>query len=402
MKKKLFISRTVKLVALALAVIATIFALQGTLLRRIDQNALRMDAFYLEDKESLDAVLIGASDVYAGYSAPYAYDKYGLTSYPYATQSTPSDVVLSQIKEVIKYQNPKMIIVEINAFLYTANKQPDEVNRHLFADNIPRDEIWSDYIKENISPDMQLEFYMPIWKFHGIWDEYPRRFKTLSADMKIKNRGYALLRGFRTASRVFDPHGKIINNSLHEDDTAKALNKTCKDDLIKTLDYLKENNITNVVFMRFPHVIRQNNGYGRFCRSNEAGNIIREYGYDFINLERDAMTEGFVLDEDWYNWDHLNIIGTEKCTDYIAKMLIEKYGVTPADLTPKQKESWEASAETYHKLYNYSEYQMSNQPKSRSDKIDDDKDILKEDEKTLKLIDDFAAEHPEFGKYAKK
>ena len=150
MKKKLYITRAVKLVALALALISMVFVLQGTLLRRIDQNALRMDGFYLEDKGSLDAVLIGASDVYAGYSAPYAYDKYGLTSYPYATQSTPSDVVLSQIKEVIKDQDPKVIIVEINPFLYTASKQPDEVNRHLFADNIPRDEIWNDYIKENI------------------------------------------------------------------------------------------------------------------------------------------------------------------------------------------------------------------------------------------------------------
>ena len=122
MKAKLYITRGIKLLAFALAVISSTYLLQTFLLKRIDNNTMRMEAFYLEEKESIDAVLIGASDVYAGYSAPYAYEKYGYTSYPYATQSSPASIVLPQLKEVIKYQNPKMIIVEINAFLYKDNE----------------------------------------------------------------------------------------------------------------------------------------------------------------------------------------------------------------------------------------------------------------------------------------
>lgn len=400
MKKKLYITRTVKIIALMLAVVSSVLILQGTVLRRIDQNSMRVEAFYLEDKGSVDVVLIGASDVYAGYSAPYAYDKYGITGYPYATQSSPPDVVLPQVKEVIKYQNPKMIIVELNSFLYTDRQMPNPANRRLFTDNIPRDEIWKDYIKENIEPDEQIEYYLPIIKYHSIWSDYPWRFKNLISDIKAKNRGYSLLRGYKTVARVFDPQVETINERLPDDDSTSALGSLGKKYLKELLAYLKENNIKNVVFARFPHIVREKNGYKRFCRANEAGNIIKEYGYDFINLERYAYDEGFVVGEDWYNWDHLNIFGTEKCTDYIAELLMEKYGVTPAELNEEQKASWEDSVDNYHKLYNYAQYIIESNPKTTDDKVKNEEDTLREDEESMRLLDEFAAEHPDFGKYA--
>lgn len=403
MKKKLYITRAVKLIALTLAVISTVFILQGTLLKRTDQNSMRMEAFYLEDKESLDVVVIGASDVYSGFCSPYAYDKYGITSYPYATQSAPPDVCLSQVKEVIKYQNPKIIIFEVNSFLYTDKQQPKEANRHLFADNIPRDEIWSDYINDTIDSDHKMEYYMPITKFHSIWSDYPWRFKYLIADIKMKNRGYSLLRGYKTVTTVFDPPTETLNDRLAGDDTAKPLGETGKRYLIELLDYLKENNIKNIIFTRFPHVVRDNkSSYERFCFSNEIGRIINEYGYDYYNLERYAIEEGFVLDEDWYNWDHLNFIGAEKCTDYYVDLLMNKYGMTPAQLTAEQKESWDVSADWYHKLYNYAEYEIADKPKSRAMKTTNDKGTLREDEECLNNIEKFAAEHPDYGKYASK
>ena len=72
MKKKLYITRSLKLISFGLAVVLSTFFLQSFLLKRIDNNTMRMEAFYLEEKNTVDAVLIGASDVYAGYAAPYA------------------------------------------------------------------------------------------------------------------------------------------------------------------------------------------------------------------------------------------------------------------------------------------------------------------------------------------
>lgn len=399
MKKKLYITRTVKLIALTLLVFLSALILQDWVVRRIDHNTLRMDAFYAEKKGTLDAVLVGASDVYAGYSAPYAYEKYGYTSFPFATQASPSNIVLPQIKEVIKYQNPKMIVVEINAFLYPDNKQPAEVNCHLFADNIPRDQIWRDYIEKEVSEDTRIEYYIPLLKFHGSWNEYPWKLKYLSADIKLRNRGYALLRGYKTVSNIFTANEKIANSKFENDDSTKPLGPIGERCLRETLEYLKENDIHNVVFTRFPHIVRQRD-YARFKRGNRAGEIIESYGYDFVNIERYALRDGFDLEHDWYNWDHLNIFGAEKCTDYIADLLLNKYGLEPSEQTAQQKENWQKSVECYHKVYNYSESLIERGVFGSKDA--ELRSTVEEDDETLRLIDEFAEKYPDYGKYAKK
>lgn len=396
MKKKLYITRGLKLLSFGLAVVLSTLLLQSFLLKRIDNNTMRMEAFYLEQKGTVDAVLIGASDVYAGYSAPYAYEKYGYTSYPYATQSSPASIVLPQLKEVLKYQNPKMVIIEINAFLYKDNELPTEASQRMFADNVPRDDIWRAFLKDAVPEDKQIEYYLPIIKYHSSWNEYPWKVKFLSAEMNLKKNGYSLFRGYKTVANEFHSEAKVYNDQLANIDGVLPLGVNGERYLRQTLDYLKENNITNVVFMRFPHIVRTES-YNRFKRCNEAGNIIKSYGYDFINLERYGDREGFDVNKDYYNWDHLNIYGTEKLTDYVANMLINKYGLTSAELTDKQKENWNDSVNYYHMIYNYSQEMIKR--RLELGKTGNGGTTVSEDEKSITTIEKYARNHPGEGKY---
>ena len=396
MKKKLYITRTIKLIAFALALLSVTYLLQAYVLKRNDNNTLRMDGFYLEDKNSLDVVLIGASDVYAGFASPLAYDKYGFTSYPYATQSAPPNIVLPQIKEVIKYQNPQMIVVEINAFLYKDYELPTDASNRMFVDNIPYDEVKMEYIETNYAPDERIEYYLPLIKYHGSWSDYPWKFKYLITDLRMRKRGYSLFRGYKTVANEFHPTVKVYNSELKDDDSTYPLGVNGERYLRQTLEYLKENNITNVVFMRFPHIVRTE-AYSRFRRCNEAGNIINSYGYDFVNLERYGEEEGFVVDEDFYNWDHLNIYGTEKLTDYIADMLQNKYHMTSAELTDAQKTEWNDSVNYYHMIYNYSQEMISR--RKELGKTGNGGTTVSEDEKSISTIMEYARKHPDKGKY---
>ena len=82
MKKK-NVSRTIKILSFALAafLIMTVTQVRG------DHNKIRLDGFYMEEKNSLDVVLLGASEVYTAFSSSLAYDEYGFTSYPYAIEA---------------------------------------------------------------------------------------------------------------------------------------------------------------------------------------------------------------------------------------------------------------------------------------------------------------------------
>ena len=76
MKKKLYITRAIKLTAFFLLSALVIGVLQEYVLCHHDANRLRLDAFYIEDKETIDVAMIGSSEMYSGISPALLYEKY--------------------------------------------------------------------------------------------------------------------------------------------------------------------------------------------------------------------------------------------------------------------------------------------------------------------------------------
>ena len=71
---KTVLIRSAKILALLLCIVLTVSFLQSTLFYFYDENYDRVRGFYLEPENTLDVVLVGASDVLNGYSPGYAYD----------------------------------------------------------------------------------------------------------------------------------------------------------------------------------------------------------------------------------------------------------------------------------------------------------------------------------------
>ena len=65
--------------------------------------------FFLEPEGSLDVVLIGASQLYTGYSAPLAWRDYGFTSYPLAVSNIPARLYGSLLTAAENRRRPKLI-----------------------------------------------------------------------------------------------------------------------------------------------------------------------------------------------------------------------------------------------------------------------------------------------------
>ena len=102
---------------------AVIFLLIVVLLYSAAANVLSVNntwdmrhirGFYLEPQDSLDVVMLGASELYTGFSSPLAWQQYGFTSYPLAVSSMPSCLYDSMLTETMRRQTPKVVVVEIN------------------------------------------------------------------------------------------------------------------------------------------------------------------------------------------------------------------------------------------------------------------------------------------------
>ena len=353
MKIKPYITRTVKITCFLLAILFSVAFLQTYALRRLDNNSTRIRGFYQEPDESLDVVFIGASDIYTSFSSSYAYEKFGFTSYPYASESITADGTLTALKEALSKQDPKLIVIEVNAYLYgLSENEHHAAHLHKLLDNIPLNQNKIDYVSNFISSDEQIEYYLPLVKYHSMWNDYPSPVRMTVSTILQDLRGYSYLKGFRTTTEVFKAELPIYNDRVASESTSYALNADLDAKLRELLDYCKDNNLDNVVFVRSPHLVNKTT-MNRFRRANGAGEIINSYGYDFINLERDVLKTGIDSETDFYNYDHMNIYGAIKFTDYLGNIIQNKYGVAPSKLSDKQKENWDESVEYFEKLRKY-------------------------------------------------
>ena len=353
MKKNIL--RIIKIFCLALVLALSIGFLQEYVLCHADHNRQRLKGFYDEDSDSLDVVFMGASEVYSDFAPGHAYNYKGITSYLFATQSNSILNYKAQLKNILSKQDPKLIVIELNGAVYGDKEETTkEENLRNYADNVPLDMTKLQWIAENVQKDQQ-EYLFPIIKYHSVWKDIPDNMLYQSTIANNQMRGYNYLKGILNETFVFKSPQRSMNSSLQKlGDKKLPLDPLEEEGLRDLLQYCKDEKLDNVLFVRFPHIVVTRT-YERFERSNTVGDIVAEYGYDYLNLERDVAMTGIEDDKDFYNLDHLNIYGQKKFTEYLTDHLISNYGVTARELSDSQKSDWRLCGEYYNAYYKYSE-----------------------------------------------
>lgn len=358
MKFQKKVTRTVKVSVFLLIIMASCLGLQQYVLRNVDHNSLRVEGFYQEDSGSLDAVFIGASDMYTSFMPGRAYEKYGFTSYLLASESITSDGVLTAVKEVVRTQKPQLVVVEANAFLYSDDQNDqNQAYIHKFFDNLPFSLNKLDYIQKNVPVDDRWEYIFPLIKYHSLWTEYPERFYMMASDLTLDMRGYNYLKGFRTTAQVYKSKTPSLNDQIVTEHDTLPLDPKLESQLRELLDYAKQNDV-NLVFVRAPHYVTKET-YDRVKRSNQMAHIVNEEGFSYYTFESDARDIGIDDQHDFYNAEHMNVYGALKFTDYVAERLVKTEDLKPGYLTEEQKEGWKEVSKTTNQLYRYCDDMMT-------------------------------------------
>lgn len=351
--KKLCICRMIKLIALLLPIAFFILFNQTYLFCYYDINVNRLNDFYNEPENSLDVVIMGASDVCTGFAPGYAYDKYGYTSYAYAMDSNPGPLYKAQLKEVLKKQNPGLIIIEIEGFLHDNDEnQTDEARLRLFAESIPMSLNKLEAIFQHPYED-KLSCLFPFIKYHGNWQNTEElRYRYVNKSVGFNDP--ARLKNIYTYTMIHDQ--EPIYDIQNDYTVISDISPMCRDGLIDLLEYCQQEQLDNVVFVRFPHKTIDNISYLKYCQTNGVEEILRQYNYPLLNFERKAEEIGIDYQTDFFDNDHLNVYGQMKMTDYLSKWIINEYQLTPITQTDVNKALWEECA-----AYTYAYFRTADQ-----------------------------------------
>ena len=351
MKKKVFVTRFLKIGSLLLAVLVFIGVSQKYVFRTLGHDATRIEGFYMEPENSLDVVLLGASDVFTSFSSGKAYEMYGFTSYPYGIDSNRISSWSTSLKEIRRCQSPKLIVVEVNGALYGDSVDLyEDIRVRYVLESIPCSKEKVQAISLLGRTDSTLSYYLPFIKHHGNWVDAKDNISKCRDLITLKRRGYSLLKGEKTDTAIspskprHDVHGDFstLELSAESEELLRAFLKECKD-----------KGTNNILFVRVPHRIASDIEYSAYQRANRAGEIIAEYGYDFINFEQDYEEIGLDFDTDFYNDSHMNVDGQEKFTRYFGRILQEDYGIQASELTDDLRRQWDECAEYTDLYYRY-------------------------------------------------
>ncbi len=370
-RHRLYRKRFIKTLFLILVLLTVIGGMQHYYLCGVNNNGVRLRGFYKEDKNSLDVVLLGSSEVYCSFNAPEFYKQTGVTSYPYSYECNPVTLWSYQLDEILRRQTPKVLIVELNGAAYDDDMLYKEASVRYMADCMQSQKAKWDMVSR-YGTEEKLSYFFPIMKYHSRWDqmEHLQRIK-LYIGMDL--RGYSYLKGSftHTTAEKLPPEWTDYDPEARRD-----LNPVAEECLIEFLDKCKASGIEHVLFVRFPHQETDNGAIEALERYNRAADIAAEYGYEYVNLDEYCDDCGIEIETDFYNRDHMLLSGQKKFTDFLAGYLQEKYDLKPTKLTEKQKKNWDRCVEEMDACYTYYEDYMANPTEADTYEICERQDIL--------------------------
>ena len=332
--------RILKLTALALVMILIYVFLSWFLIRTSSTTEAHIRNFYKEPENSMDVAFIGASEMYADYSAPLAYKKYGYTGYNFCYEGAPCQLYIPMIETYLRHQDPQLIVIEINGFLYSQKHCEKDVGYMKLFANMPYSSERFEYVNKYVPEDKRLGYSLPLIDHHSNWRFLPNQVVRAIRNIRSDANGVSLTKSFgtRTSTNSQKAHYSRDRKKARMYDYGKV-------QLEETIRYLKEKGVKNVLFIRAPHKqsIKKSS-------LKEMKKIITDGGYEFLNCDKLTEEIGLDFSTDFYNDEHLNVFGNEKFTDYLGGYITSHYDIKTSH-TEEVDKQWQECADFTSELF---------------------------------------------------
>ncbi|MBR1865280.1 MAG: hypothetical protein IJ801_02110 [Lachnospiraceae bacterium] len=303
-------------------------------------------SFYKERSDSIDVIFVGSSHAFSSFSPMELWDDYGITSYNLSTgcQSLPCSYYL--MKEAIRTQHPKVVVLETYASYYMTD-YISTARVHQAIDCIPLNqtkfEILTDYLSDTMSVHERLEYVFPIALYHSRWKELKKN------DIRPKK---TYLRGYYTQLHINEQQEIDLS-----DEVVEVYEKNIS--YIEKMIHLCEKNDVELIMCQTP--IAKNKDYKNICgRMKTIENYAVEQGISYINYDklRDILKLDYKVD--FADSKHLNIIGASKTTSYMGDYLKTHYELAD-HRNETDYDNWVKDCEFYKKYIHQKKEEMLSQ-----------------------------------------
>lgn len=319
--------------------------------------------FYDMEENSIDVLFFGSSHCVSAFSPQEIYENYGLRSYNLASEQQNMLVSYYWLKEALRFQTPKVVVVDTYfAFpfmggSYALNSDEPTIRKAIDAMHWSRVKVDAVHdICEYDSQQSKMSYYFKNIRFHTRWlglNEEDFTYPEMYAHTELK--GYSMLSNHGN-NETYIPFEKGSSDSYLYMEPLMQLY------LDKIVETCKENNI-KLILVKTPTTDGIIERYNTTCEYALQNGI--EY-YDFNEKELyDEISYDYAADNQ--DDSHANLWGGKKISNYIAKLILEKYNVEPVE-----DKQWEDCREFYaHAIKNAELKYVKNLNEYFSELLDD-------------------------------
>ncbi len=300
-------------------------------------NYQRIGGFYKEEKNTLDAVYVGSSNVYAFWNPLSAWEDHGIAVYPYSCTRMHFLVSEEVIKEARRTQPDALYIVNLNSI---NGEQMNVVKYHYLFDYMPFSLNKLRMIQKlgsisGLTWKEKLELCFPLYRYHDRWSEIQEK------DLYFPLDGHKGTSNYSTYRNTFTD----VSETLITAEGTSPLPDYILEPAMSLMDYCEKENV-RVLFVTVPRTESEK----RVQELNTLCGLLRSRGFDVLDLLNGMDVLELDPAQDYYNLQHTNIHGSLKFTSYLSAYLVEHYGFSNKRDDPRYA-SWENGLQDYREYF---------------------------------------------------
>ena len=331
------LKKTIRIIAFLMCALL-IFMFAVSILRFKSSDGInQMYAFYNNEENTVDVLFLGSSHMYTNVNTGILWSDYGIAAYNLGGAEQPFWNSYFNLKEALKTQRPKVIVLEIYSSTIQRTDYQNQFWRveNLFGMRFNRNFIDAEQV--SIKEEDHLEYLNRFARYHSRYTMITKDDFTYDDEMK-NFKGFVPKFGTVSQGRIDVEH---VNETTNP-------NEKMDDYMVKMVELAKEENIP-ILFVCSPYVISED--------SQTIFNYIYQYAeengvpYLDFNVRYDEL--GIDFSQDFYDYSHLNEKGNAKYTNYLGSYLKENYEL-PDHRGDERYVSWDNNVkELEHELVDY-------------------------------------------------
>lgn len=315
--------------------------------RKVQNNTVK--SFYCEPQDSLDYVIIGASAAQCDIFPAVIWKEHGIAGHSLCLDGLDSRLYVSMLKEVLKTQRNAVIIVDMDGF--TGDHEEDYYGpTDFWLHTMKHNKNWFDLVKQQ-NFENQLECFIPVIKYHKKLLVISTVYNSLKDKINygIKKRPNPMRGANNLANeiRISEDERNHLVNYNYLSNATESLTELNEKYFVEFLDYCKNNNLKNVLFVNCPKGYFDNETFENkdkvSKRTNYCKKIISDYGYDVYDYFCDENGAN-LGSNDYCDTAHLNNKGATKFSIYFGNYLSNKYEFNGIR-TQENIEYWDSATE---------------------------------------------------------